>query len=176
MYVGLALSLWISHFLILLLPAIVSYTAKLCCLAHTSIWLLNFLVDFNKNLLAQGTLLNIMWQPGWEGGLGMNGCLCMYMAESLPCSRETIPALLIGYNPMQNKKFFKKEIFYWISLEKIIYLLFCEFCLVCHQCCYNVQFCKNNFFGLDFPFCFQICSFVCMFFVCLFVCSFVFSQ
>ena len=100
-----------------------------------------------------------MWQPGWEGGLGMNGCLCMYMAESLPCSPETIPALLIGYNPMQNKKFFKKEIFYWILLEKIIYLLFCEFCLVCHQCCYNVQFCKNNFFGLDFPFCFQICSF-----------------
>ena len=27
---------------------------------------------------AQGTLLNVMWQPGWEGSLGKNGCLYMY--------------------------------------------------------------------------------------------------
>ena len=24
-------------------------------------------------LLTQGTLLNVMWQPGWEGNLGENG-------------------------------------------------------------------------------------------------------
>ena len=23
--------------------------------------------------IAQGTLLNVMWQPGWEGSLGENG-------------------------------------------------------------------------------------------------------
>ena len=25
--------------------------------------------------IAHGTLLNVMWQPGWEGGLGENGSL-----------------------------------------------------------------------------------------------------
>ena len=29
-------------------------------------------------LLARGTLLNVMWQPGGEGGLGENGSLYMY--------------------------------------------------------------------------------------------------
>ena len=28
--------------------------------------------------IAQGTLLNVMWQPGWEGSLGENGYMCMY--------------------------------------------------------------------------------------------------
>ena len=33
----------------------------------------------NKDLLiAHGTLLNIMWQPGWEGSLGENGYMGMY--------------------------------------------------------------------------------------------------
>ena len=27
---------------------------------------------------AQGTILNIMWQPGWEGSLGENGSMYMY--------------------------------------------------------------------------------------------------
>ena len=26
---------------------------------------------------AQGTLLSVLWQPGWEGSLGENGCMCM---------------------------------------------------------------------------------------------------
>ena len=29
----------------------------------------------NKDL---GTLLNVMWQPGWEGSLGENGYMCIY--------------------------------------------------------------------------------------------------
>ena len=33
----------------------------------------------------------------------MDTCLCM--AESLPCSPVTIMTLLIGYTPIQNKKF-----------------------------------------------------------------------
>ena len=28
--------------------------------------------------MAQGTLLNVMWQPGWEQGLGENGYMYMY--------------------------------------------------------------------------------------------------
>ena len=39
----------------------------------------------------------------WEWGLGENGC--MYTAESLHCSPETTTVLLIGYTPIQNKKF-----------------------------------------------------------------------
>ena len=27
---------------------------------------------------AQGTLLSVIWQPGWEQGLKENGCMYMY--------------------------------------------------------------------------------------------------
>ena len=54
--------------------------------------------------MAHATLLNVMWQPRWEGSLGENGCMCMYMAESLCCSLESITTLLIGYAAIQNKK------------------------------------------------------------------------
>ena len=37
----------------------------------------------------------------------METCVCM--AESLRCSPETLPALLIGYAPIQNKKLKKKK-------------------------------------------------------------------
>ena len=53
--------------------------------------------------IAHGTLLSIMWQPGWERGLGrMDTRICM--AESLCCSPETTTTLLIAYTPTQNKK------------------------------------------------------------------------
>ena len=42
--------------------------------------------------IAQGTLLNTIWQPEWEGSL--------FMAEFLCCSPETIATLLIGYMPI----------------------------------------------------------------------------
>ena len=33
----------------------------------------------SKDLLdSTGTLLNVMWQPGWEGSLGETGYTCMY--------------------------------------------------------------------------------------------------
>ena len=55
---------------------------------------------------AQGALLNVMWQPGREGsGGGMDKCMCI--AESLHCLSKTITTLLIGYTPIQNKKFKK---------------------------------------------------------------------
>ena len=54
--------------------------------------------------IAHGTLLNVMWQPGWEGCLGrMDMCICI--AESLRSSPGTITTLLISYTPIQNKKF-----------------------------------------------------------------------
>ena len=28
--------------------------------------------------MAHGTLLIVMWQPGWKGHLGENGYMCMY--------------------------------------------------------------------------------------------------
>ena len=49
--------------------------------------------------MAQGILLNVMWQPGWEGVWGrMDTCICM--AESLCCLSETITTWLIGYTPL----------------------------------------------------------------------------
>ena len=63
----------------------------------------------NKVLLyiAQGTLHNIIRQPGWEGVWErMNTFVC---AESLFCSPESVKTLLIGYTPIQNKKFRRKS-------------------------------------------------------------------
>ena len=42
-------------------------------LEHTAI----FKMD-NQQGMAQGNLLNVMWQPGWEGSLGENGYMYMY--------------------------------------------------------------------------------------------------
>ena len=43
--------------------------------------------------IAQGTLLNVMWQPGWKGSLErMDTCTCM--AESLCYPPETVTTLL----------------------------------------------------------------------------------
>ena len=58
--------------------------------------------------IAQGTLLNVIRLPGWEGSLGKNGYLeCM--AEFLSCSLETVTTLLISYTPIQNKLKKKKR-------------------------------------------------------------------
>ena len=43
--------------------------------------------------MAQGTLLNVMWQPGWEGSLGENEYVYIGMAESLHCSPENVTTL-----------------------------------------------------------------------------------
>ena len=59
--------------------------------------------------VAQGTLLNVRCQPGWEGSLGEKGYMCTCMAESLPCSPETVTRLLISYIPKQNKRFKVKK-------------------------------------------------------------------
>ena len=57
--------------------------------------------------IARGMLLNVIWQPGGDGSLGEKGYMYICVAESLCCSPEIITTLLIGYTPMQNKKFFK---------------------------------------------------------------------
>ena len=43
---------------------------------------------------AQGTVLNVIWQPGWKVSLGENG---YNIAESLCCPPETITKLLIHH-------------------------------------------------------------------------------
>ena len=49
-----------------------------------------------------------MGQPGWEGVRErMDTCICM--AESLHCSPKTVTKLLIGYTPIENKKFILKK-------------------------------------------------------------------
>ena len=57
------------------------------------------------HFIAHGTLLNVMWWPGWEGSLavgGMDKDTYICMAEPLCCSSETITTLLLGYTPTQN--------------------------------------------------------------------------
>ena len=55
-----------------------------------------------------GTLLNIMWQPGWEERLGENGHMYMY-AESLHCSPETVTTLFVKWlYPNTKERVFKK--------------------------------------------------------------------
>ena len=62
----------------------------------------------NKDLLiAHGTLLNVMCQPGWQGSgvwERMNTIICM--AESIFCSPETATTLLISYKGLvEGKKY-----------------------------------------------------------------------
>ena len=47
--------------------------------------------------IAQGTLLNVMWQPGWEGSLGENVYMCAwlgYFAGHLKQSQHCLSAVL----------------------------------------------------------------------------------
>ena len=70
---------------------------------------LKWITNMNLAYIAQGTLLNIMWQPGWEGGWGRKDtCLCM--SESLPHTPDTVTTLLIDCMPIQNKKLKKQEL------------------------------------------------------------------
>ena len=55
--------------------------------------------------ITHGTRLSVMCQPGWEWGLGKNGCMYMCGWVSPHCSPETIITLLISYTLIQNKKF-----------------------------------------------------------------------
>jgi len=58
--------------------------------------------------IAQGILLNVIRQPGWEGSLEEKGDIYICMAESLCCLLETTTMLLIGYTSIKSKKFKKK--------------------------------------------------------------------
>ena len=54
-----------------------------CTCAHTA----RFKMQTQQGpIRAQGALLRVKRQPGWEGSLGGNGCMCIYVAESLCCS------------------------------------------------------------------------------------------
>ena len=67
-----------------------------------------------KRKVLLGTLLSVMWQPGWEDSLEEDGYVCIHihmytytygyvcicMAESLHHPPKSITTLLIGYNPI----------------------------------------------------------------------------
>ena len=54
--------------------------------------------------IAQGTLLNIMWQPRWKGNWGrMDTCVCV--AQSLCCALETITVNWLYFNLQYKIKF-----------------------------------------------------------------------
>ena len=65
----------------------------------------------NKDPLAQGSQLNAMWQPGWEG-MGVWGRMdtCICIAESFCCLPETMTTLLIVYTQIQNVKLKEKSL------------------------------------------------------------------
>ena len=53
----------------------------------------------NKDLLwiARGTLLKVVWQPGWEGRAWGRMDTCTCVAESLLCSPKTITTLFVNW-------------------------------------------------------------------------------
>ena len=62
-------------------------------------WIIN-------NCIAQRTLLNVMWQPGWKGSFGENGYMC-------PCGR--VPLLSISnYHNIVNQLYsnVKQKVFF----------------------------------------------------------------
>ena len=59
---------------------------------------------------AHGALLNALWQPGWEGSFGENGCM------SFCSSPETITALLISCTLIQDQIFFKENLLVFFDL------------------------------------------------------------
>ena len=89
---------------------------------------------------AQGTLLNDMWQPGWERSLRDNGYMYtlhvhIHMAESLPCQPETIITLLISY-------FLGR----WVMLDSVTPWT------VAHQAPLSMEFPRQEYWsGLPFP-------------------------
>ena len=101
------------------------------------VWLISFSIipSGSIHVVTNGKmeLLSVMWQPGGEGSLGdsayaykytIHTCICM--VESLHCSPETIIALLIGYTPIQNNKFKKKE------KDVIPFYGWAIYCIICH--------------------------------------------
>ena len=63
-----------------------------------------------KDLLSSTGNAAPYYVAAWMGG-GVCGRMdtCVCMAEFLGCSLETITTLLVGYTPIQNKKFKKNK-------------------------------------------------------------------
>ena len=58
--------------------------------------------------IAHESLLNVMWQPKWEGVWGRMDA-CIHTAEFLCCSPGAIVTLIIDGTPRQNQKIQKKK-------------------------------------------------------------------
>ena len=75
-------------------------------------------ITFHKYYIKQSSIELCSMLCGSLDGKGVGGRMgiCIYMAESLHCSPETITTLLIGYTSVQNKKFKKKANTIWCLL------------------------------------------------------------
>ena len=58
----------------------------------------------NKDL--HWTMFSVIWQPGWEGSLGENGCVYVLLSPFAVCLKLFQHRLLISYASEQNIKFF----------------------------------------------------------------------
>ena len=109
---------------------------------------------------AQGTLLNVVRHPGWDGSVGENGYTCV--TEPLCCPLETITTLLTGCIPVQNKKV-KKRIYvfcFWWATNNAKHVkwkwsrvrLFVTLWTVGHQALPSMGFPRQEYWsGLPFP-------------------------
>ena len=65
----------------------------------------------NKDLLYSTWNSAQYYVAAWMGGEFVGRMdTCIYTAETLHCSPETVIALLIGYTPVQNEKLKKKDL------------------------------------------------------------------
>ena len=65
-------------------------------------------------------LLNVMWQPGWEGSLRENEYIYVWLNPFVVHLKLIISQhLLIGYTPRQNKKLFQNLKCWGVGAEKV---------------------------------------------------------
>ena len=82
-------------------------------------WITNKVLPYSTRNSAQ------CYVAAWMGrSLGENGDTCICMAEPLCCPPETIITLLISYASIQNKKFYKSMLFWFIGYLFILFIIY----------------------------------------------------
>ena len=74
--------------------------------------------------MEHGTLLNVVWQPGWERVWGKMDT-CIFMAKSLLCLPEITTMLFISYMPIQNVFGVKKNFLRGCVFSRYLLLKIC---------------------------------------------------
>ena len=86
-------------------------------------------ITLRIQLLQHGTLLNVMWQPGWEGSLGrMNTCVCMaeFLCRHLKLSQYCSLAIPKSKLKVKKKRIKPLQVF---TCSADIYILISVFVL-----------------------------------------------